>query len=215
MLSNSTNVLWELVSRHAGAWLALSRSPMPGAQFRHPPPVARRRDRQRADGRRDRRRGAIQDQGLHPPRGRTLRDAMTAPSLIPLKICRSSAQSRRHRWSGLTSDTSSSLYSAPVQSAIAHMRPGPFHQGRGPAGLGLRPEAKRSSRIWQFSFDRGKGPDAQVASLSIMPASPLCHAPSTMPHRPPRRSTRPFASAAASDRRSPRPRSMESIGLVH
>jgi hypothetical protein len=51
--------------------------------------------------------------------------------------------------------------------------------------LGLRPEAKRSSRTWQFSFDRGKGPDAQVASLSIMPASPLCHAPSTMPHGPP------------------------------
>jgi hypothetical protein len=38
--------------------------------------------------------------------------------------------------------------------------------------LDFRPEVKRSSRIWPFSSDRGKGPDAEAASLSIMPASP-------------------------------------------
>jgi len=131
---------------------------------------------------------------------------MTRPSHFPLKICRSSVQSRRPRWSGLTSDTSLSLYSAPRQSAIAHTRRGRFHRERGRAGLGLRPKVKRSSRIWPFSFDRGKGLDAQAASLSIMPASPLCRVPSAIATAIPSLDAA-IEHDAASDRRSPQPQS--------
>jgi hypothetical protein len=46
----------------------------------------RRRDRPRADGRRDRRRGAVRC--LHPPQGLTPLDAMTTPERLALEVLR-------------------------------------------------------------------------------------------------------------------------------
>jgi hypothetical protein len=51
--------------------------PDAGGPFRHRPPVVRRRDRRRAGGQRDRRRGAVRDRGHYPGR------ELAAPSASP------------------------------------------------------------------------------------------------------------------------------------